>query len=121
MHEAWTLDLMRRNPHPNVVRLEGYEVSEGNSSGLVLSKYPVTLSERIKSQDKEALGKEPLDKIPCFKGFLDGVAHNHCLRIAHNDVSPSNIMLDEDHCPVIVELGSCKLFGAVLVERGTPK
>lgn len=118
---ACTLDIMRRNPHPNVVSLEGYDVRGGRISGLVVKRYPVTLRDWIKNQDDKSPTKEPLDKVSAFKAILGGVAHIHSLGIAHNDLNPSNIMLDEDDHPVIIDLGSCKAFGEVLTEGGPPK
>lgn len=107
---------MRRNAHANVVAFEGCVVHDGRIIGLCLKRYPLTLDKRLNSQDRE-----PLDKLACFEGIISGVGRLHSLGIAHNDLNPSNIMLDDHDHPVIVDLGSCKPFGEPLTEMGTPK
>lgn len=52
---------------------------------------------------------------------MDGVSHLHSLGVAHNDLNPRNILLDENDRPVIFDLGSCKAFGEKLTEGGIPK
>ncbi|OIW22828.1 hypothetical protein CONLIGDRAFT_719671 [Coniochaeta ligniaria NRRL 30616] len=116
LEEARTLNLVRRHPHPNVVSLEGYVVSHNRIIGLALKNYPITLAQRRQSEDSK-----PLDKASCYRSIERGVQHLHSLGIAHNDINPSNIMLDDEDCPVIVDLGSCKAFGEVLTEAGTPR
>ena len=115
LEEARTLDLVRRNPHANVVKLEGCLVKNGRIVGLLLKRYPVTLSDQVEGDDSK-----PLDKASCFRGIVAGVKHLHSLGMAHNDINPSNVMLDEEDRPVIVDLGSCKPFGEKLNEGGTP-
>lgn len=116
LEEARTLDLVRRNPHPNVVSFEGCVVRNGRIVGLAMKRYPVTLAQRRKTEDKK-----PLDHVACYRGIERGVQHLHSLGIAHNDINPSNVMLDEGDCAVIVDLWACKPFGETLTEAGTPK
>jgi serine/threonine protein kinase len=115
LKEGRTLHLMRQDPHPNVAKLEGCLVGGGRILGLVLTRYPTTLQHRVQIQDGN-----PLDRVSCFRGIVAGVRHFHSLGIAHNDVNPNNIMLDEGDRPVIVDFGGCMPFGEKLTESGTP-
>ncbi len=56
----------------------------------------------------------------CLEGIQAGLAHVHSLGLAHNDLNPWNIMLDEQDRPVIIDMGSCKPLGEKLHEMGTP-
>lgn len=115
LEEARTLHLVQRNPHANLVGFEGCLVEDGRIIGLLLKRYPTTLSDRVKAKDNKAL-----DRASCLRGIVDGLKHLHSLGMAHNDVNPSNVMLDEEDRPVIVDLGSCTPFGERLTEGGTP-
>lgn len=46
-------------------------------------------------------------------GIENGVRHLHKLGFIHNDLNPSNIMMDGD-TPVIIDLNSCEQEGAKL-------
>jgi serine/threonine protein kinase len=45
--------------------------------------------------------------------------HIHDLRFAHNDLKPSNILVDDEHEVFVADLGSCRPFGAALITTGT--
>lgn len=46
-------------------------------------------------------------------GIKDGIKHLHSLGLVHNDINPSNIMLDGDRA-IIIEFGSCRKLGQSL-------
>jgi serine/threonine protein kinase len=115
LEEARTLHLVQRKPHPKLVCFEGCLVNDGRIIGLLLKRYSTTLSDRIETKDSKAL-----DRVSCFRGIADGLKPLHSLAIAHNDVDPENVMLDEEDRPVIFDLGSCKIFGERPTECGTP-
>lgn len=48
------------------------------------------------------------------------VSHFHQPGLAHNDLKPSNILLDKEKMPVLVDYIYCRPFGARLMEGGTP-
>ena len=52
-------------------------------------------------------------------GIRAGVRHLHSLGLAHNDLNPSNVALDGDGNPIILDFGSCKKFGEELISGGT--
>ena len=48
-----------------------------------------------------------------------GVRHLHFRGLAHNDLSPNNIMVNHGDTPIIIDLGSCRPFGQKLLTTGT--
>ncbi|KAK0887027.1 hypothetical protein LTS16_027040, partial [Friedmanniomyces endolithicus] len=59
-----------------------------------------------------------LDRFECQ--CRDAIDYIHSLGLAHNDLNPSNIALDRNNDPVIIDWGSCKEFGELLLSAGTP-
>lgn len=108
-------ELLHQNPHSNVVNYRGCVLKGSKIVGLAMKRYQSTLSDR-----QASYGGETLDKAACFRGIMERARHLHSLGVAHNDINPSNIMLDEHGRPIIIDLGSCKPFGVELTELGTP-
>lgn len=52
--------------------------------------------------------KQATDKL------LAGIKHLHSLGIIHNDITPSNIMIDEDNTLVLIDFDSCRRPGEAL-------
>ncbi|KAF1936815.1 hypothetical protein EJ02DRAFT_479058 [Clathrospora elynae] len=52
--------------------------------------------------------------------ITSAVSHIHTLELAHNDLTPMNIMVDEYDTPFIIDFGSCQPFGCELITAGTP-
>jgi len=115
LDEARTLELIRRNPHPNIVHFAGCVVRSNRIIGLALTRYSVELGKRIKNG-----ASRPLDRTSCIHGIVAGLKHLHSLGLAHNDLNPWNIMLTEEDVPVIIDYGSCRPVGDILYEGGTP-
>jgi serine/threonine protein kinase len=115
LDEAQTLELIRRNPHPNIAHFAGCVVGNNRIIGLALSRYSVELGDRIKNNNSR-----PLNRALCIHGIVAGLKHLHSLGLAHNDLNLSNIMLNEQDVPKIIDYGSCKPFGDPLYEGGTP-
>jgi serine/threonine protein kinase len=40
-----------------------------------------------------------------------GARHLHSLGLAHNDLNPTNIAVDGDDDPILLDFGSCRRFG----------
>ncbi|KAG6188147.1 hypothetical protein E4U10_005294 [Claviceps purpurea] len=114
LHEIEVLELLRKHPHPNIVEYRGCVVTDGRISGLCLAKYKMTLSERMKVD-------APFDKEIFLDGVERGIRHLHSLDIVHNDINPSNIMLDELDRPVIIDFDGWQKNGQELgTKKGTP-
>ncbi|KAF9772193.1 hypothetical protein IL306_010119 [Fusarium sp. DS 682] len=102
--EARICEILRRNPHPNIVRYWGCQVADGRIRSLVFSKYAITLEERVKTG-------VPLDKRIVLQGIKDGIEHMHGLGLTHNNINPSTIMMDPADRPVIMGFHSCAAEG----------
>lgn len=113
LQEAETLELVMRNPHSNIVRYHGCVVKRGRIVGLVLDRHPVTLQYRLD-------GPQNFNAKLCINSITSGVQHLHSLGLAHNDLTPMNILIDEHDTPIIADLGSCQPFGKDLITAGTP-
>ncbi|KAK0613103.1 hypothetical protein B0T17DRAFT_542816 [Bombardia bombarda] len=87
-------------PYLNIVSYLGCIVKEGRIRGLAFARYSVTLSQILKD-------RTPFDKGLCLCGIEAGVRYMHKLGLVHNDLNPSNIMMDGDN-PVIINFDSCK-------------
>jgi serine/threonine protein kinase len=54
-----------------------------------------------------------------LNGIFAGITHMHSLGLAHNDITPDNIMLDENGCAVIIDFNNSGILG-VPCRSGTP-
>jgi serine/threonine protein kinase len=71
-----------------------------NKSAFILSSRPLVCDAM-----KERLG-----------GILEGIRHLHSLGLVHNDITPSNIMLNDDGTLVLIDFDSCRKVGELLCE-----
>ncbi|KAK3391220.1 kinase-like domain-containing protein [Podospora didyma] len=101
--EVEACEVLKRYPHPNIAPYLGCIVKEGRIRGLAFARYSVTLSQMLKDET-------PFDRGHCLCGIEAGVRHMHKLGLVHNDLNPSNIMMDGDN-PVIIDFDSCKREG----------
>jgi serine/threonine protein kinase len=113
LQEAEILELLKRNPHPNIVRYHGCLIKRGHVVGLVLDRFPATLDQRLKN------GVQNFNAELCMNGITSAARHLHSLGLAHNDLNPSNIMVDEHDSPVLIDFGSCQPFEMGLITTGT--
>ncbi|KAF1993989.1 hypothetical protein P154DRAFT_47441 [Amniculicola lignicola CBS 123094] len=111
--EAEVLEFLKQHQHPNIIKYYGCIVNRGRITGLALEKYGVILQYRYEDVPHN------LDIAACMNGIRNGVRHLHSLGLAHNDLNPSNIALDSDDNPIILDFGSCKKFGEELLSGGT--
>ena len=101
--------------HPNLVKFHGCRVRRDRITGLVLDRYASNLDEHLRRGGS-------VDKAKILDGLGSAVRHLHeVLGLAHNDINPHNVMLDDDGEPVLVDFGSCHRIGDRLTaSRGTP-
>ncbi|KAK4144166.1 uncharacterized protein C8A04DRAFT_36824 [Dichotomopilus funicola] len=104
--EATVCELLKQHPHPNIAPYLGCQVTDGRITGLCFPRYNCTLMEE-RSKD--------------YSGVLavveSGIKHLHVLGFVHNDINPSNIMLDGDKA-VIIDFESCRRAGESLEDCG---
>lgn len=120
--EARICELLKRHPHPNVATYLGCQVSDGTITGLCLERYshtlmkevnPRSLMKRKLSSTRQATG----DYSCVLAGIESGIKHLHSLGLVHNDINPSNIMID-NHRAIIIDFGSCRRVGESLEDVG---
>ncbi len=112
--EATIMERLAKHWHPNIVRYHGIRVRRGRMTGLVLDRHRHTLLEHV----KQGLGG--LDEVAFIQALESAVTHLHSLGLAHNDLNPENIMVNEaDGMPILIDFGSCRPFGGRLLTLGT--
>ncbi|EAS37183.3 uncharacterized protein CIMG_02537 [Coccidioides immitis RS] len=111
--EVEVCKVLQRNPHPNIAQYLGCVTKNDRIMGLCFVKYLMNLSQRL----WEAT---PFDRVLCLQGIESGIKHMHTLGLIHNDLNPSNVMMDKRDIPVIIDFDSCQREGAQLgLKAGT--
>jgi len=113
LEEAEVLQFFEQHPHPNLVRFHGCTTNRDRLTGIALEKHDIVLQYRHEDVP------HPLDIDACMHKIREGIKHIHSLGFAHNDLNPTNILLDGDDNPIIIDFGSCKRFGEKLLSGGT--
>ena len=112
--EVYAYEALRKNPHRGICEYHGCVVVGEHVEGIVLRRYKYTLKDAV---DRDL----PIDRVAVMDTITDAVAHIHSLGFVHNDLSPYNIMLDEDLKPVIIDLETCMRESApAIIKLGTP-
>lgn len=114
LEEVQVMEFLRRHPHPNIVPYHGCVVRRGYITGIALTRYQNILDHRFRD-DVSGLDLDRFEQ-----KLRDAIGHIHALGIAHNDLNPANIAMDSNDDPVIIDWGSCKEFGGLLLSAGTP-
>jgi len=114
LQEAEIMERLRQSPHPNIIRYHGSVIKRGRIIGLVLDRHPRTLRNRV------IHGSDYFNIERCLDEIKSGVSYLHTLGLAHNDLTPDNIMVREEDTPIIIDFGSCQPFGDNLITAGTP-
>ncbi|KZV78662.1 hypothetical protein EXIGLDRAFT_562461, partial [Exidia glandulosa HHB12029] len=116
-------ELFRRqpSPHPNLPLYLGCAVDNGYVAEVVFKSYTCTLAEMV---DRGAASDE-LWRATVLSQLKDAVEYVHSLGLAHNDISPNNIMFDNDLSsrPILVDFDSAQPPGITLGmddKYGTP-
>jgi serine/threonine protein kinase len=129
-NEIEICELLKLHPHLNVALYAGCGVTNGRVSGLYFKKYTSTLAQRVNphhankefflTMDRRLSAGDDNESVTkaCLDGILAGVRHLHSLGIVHNDITPSNIMFEEDGTPII-DFGSCRKIGESMKKVGT--
>ncbi|KAH8745715.1 hypothetical protein F5882DRAFT_455014 [Hyaloscypha sp. PMI_1271] len=92
-------ELLKTYPHPNIAVYKGYRSTNRREkvNPRYLSKSDFLSSRRLSIDDATKA---------CLDSILASIRHLHSLSIIHNNITPSNIMFEEDGTPVINDLGS---------------
>ncbi|KAM4057287.1 kinase [Hirsutella rhossiliensis] len=125
--EVKTCEFLRRHPHPNIAHYLGCLETRGRVSGLCFEKYTRTLANTVNPQHlnkAEFLRSGRLfvndDMRQRLEGLKGAIDHLHSLGLVHNDITPANIMFNEDGKMVLVDFDSCRWLGEDLHGEGGP-
>ncbi|KAK0718732.1 kinase-like domain-containing protein [Apiosordaria backusii] len=128
LREVETCEILRSHPHPNVASYYGCLETQGQVSGLCFKIYVSTLAGKVNPQHLNKsdflLSGRPLvdDAMRAqLDGVWSGIKHLHSLGLVHNDITPANIMLEEDGTWVIIDFDSCRHVGEVLRDTGAKR
>ncbi|KAJ7244633.1 kinase-like domain-containing protein [Mycena haematopus] len=116
LHELQVCEELSRSLHPNVCRYLGYVPTPDGKHllGLCFQRHQVDLSDAVKD-------KVVFDPIAVIEGIRHGLEYLHSLGYAHNDINPTNIVLDKNTLPVIIDFDSCQRIGVSLTDKKAGK
>jgi len=120
LQEVQVYEMLKVHPHPSIAEYLGCEVTDGKISGICFKRYKQSLQQRLNPGhlNKRAFARSArLDEGWCSRiveGIKSGLDRLHALGFVHNDITPSNIMLDEGDTPIIIDFGSCRAIGESL-------
>jgi len=110
--EAKIYELLAVPGHPNICMYYG-AIREGDKlRALCLRKYKWTLAEAMKNG-------HTLDGASILSDIHAAVNYLHSFGLAHNDLSPANIMLDESGRAVVIDFDACMREGEKLDKCGS--
>ncbi|AEO56661.1 hypothetical protein MYCTH_2109153 [Thermothelomyces thermophilus ATCC 42464] len=120
--EAAVCEFLKLHPHPNIATYLGCQVSDGRITGLCFVGYQRTLMQEVNPRGlMKRKFRSDCQRSKDYSGMLagieSGIKHLHALGLVHNDINPSNIMLDGDKA-VIIDFGSCRRAGESLEGAG---
>ena len=96
--EARTVSQMR---HPNIVPI--FEAGEeGGDLYLVFEYVP---GKNLGEYLRESGALSPVRAIAVLQQVLDAIAHAHALGVIHRDLKPTNILINEDGFPRVMDFG----------------
>ena len=123
MDEVKVLEQLKFFPHPNVASYHGCLLKGNRITGLVFTRYVMSLNDRLKGTKK---GTMPLPTIREINNWCrdieNGLNHLHGLGFVHQDLDPRNVMLDTNDRAIIIDFDSCQREGHFLGPKshGTP-
>ncbi|KAG7104121.1 hypothetical protein HYQ46_013226 [Verticillium longisporum] len=117
LNEAKVYEILRKNPHPALGMCLGCVVSDdGLVTGLELVRYEKTLFQRA----HDPAFYEGDTRVKTMETVKEAVRHLHNLGLAHNDLSPLNIMFGRGNSdePVVLDFDTCHPEGTKLAKGG---
>lgn len=112
--ETLTMEALAKSPHPNIITYLGCHVKRGRITAIVLEDLDKTLMDLYNEPNFGTVDKKKL-----FAQLESAINHLHSLGMAHNDINPHNIMI-KDSAPILIDFGSCQLYGKRLQSLGSP-
>jgi serine/threonine protein kinase len=106
--EAEVLQILSEHSHPNILGYHGCLVRRGRITGLVVDKCHDTLRGYVEN------GTGKIDQAAFMKALESAVQHMHSLGLAHNDLNPGSVMVNEAGMPVVTDFGTANKIGQAL-------
>lgn len=103
LREVKVMEKLHKHSHPGIVQSYGCCVRRGHITGIVLDEFLHDLT------NKEYVGQ-------FMKCLASAVHHLHSLGFAHNDLNPSNMMINDQGMPATIDFGSCHKIGEKLAK-----
>jgi len=104
--EAKIYEILKQHPHPNICIYYGCVRNGDYFTALCLKKYGRSLQDAVTNGDGTLVPHAVLDGISKGLHFLHAT-----LGLVHNDINPTNTMLDHEGNAVIVDFDSCMPIG----------
>ena len=113
LREAEMYEIIKQYPHPNICHYYGCIRNGQDLTAICLRKYKCSLRDAVR-------GGAPVDRDVIVSGIAKGLQFLHdTIGLVHNDINPSNIMLDDQGHPVIIDFDSCAPIGQDMDGRKT--
>lgn len=116
LNEAKINETILHNPHPNVGNYLGCVEEEGRIVRLAFKRYNKSLYDVVRVGVLEEFTIQQC--IRWMDGVEEGAKHLHNLGLAHNDISPPNIMIDDTGEAILIDHDSCAPLGSPLTKGG---
>ncbi|KAK0716550.1 hypothetical protein B0T21DRAFT_415274 [Apiosordaria backusii] len=121
LQKAEIYKVLWQYPYPNIARYYGCVLENGRFRGICLQRYSTTLKQRVERHAKAKDEREPAlsetEKRPLVQGIRDGVVHLHLVGLVHNDLNPSNVMVEDD-ATIIIDFDLCRRQGESMGMKG---
>jgi len=114
LSEARLHERVLGSPHRNLDSYLGCVVEDDRIVRLALKRYSKSLYDRLQRETKEEF--TPQQRTACMNQIQAAVEHLNSLGLAHNDISPPNIMFDNTGQAVLTDLDSCAPLGEILTK-----
>ncbi|PNS17782.1 Serine/threonine-protein kinase SMU1 [Sphaceloma murrayae] len=113
LNETRILEKLKACSHTNIVPYLGCIVRRDRIVSLAFKRLSATLFQRV------GASHAPFNAASCMESTESVVRHLHSLGLAHNDLNPGNIMVDENDEVYVIDFGSCREVGQGLITAGT--
>ncbi|KAH7363645.1 kinase-like domain-containing protein [Plectosphaerella cucumerina] len=113
--EAKIWEMILRNPHRNLSSYLGCVVDKGQIVRLAFKAYNKSLSHYYRESTEVFSTQQRID---CMNQVEAAATHLHSLGYAHNDISPRNIMFDDDGHAILIDMDCCAPLGSPIQKGG---
>jgi serine/threonine protein kinase len=116
LNEARVNEIILHNPHPNLGSYLGCVEEEGRLVRIAFKRYDKSLYDIVRVGVLEEFSIQ--QRRQWINGVEEGAKHLHKSGLAHNDISPSNIMIDDIGRAILIDHDSCAPLGSPLTKGG---